>query len=127
MSCHRLLTGPEVASPAAASAALSAEVADVFCANGSGGPAFCMAGFGRNVAWRRPSTTGGATGCESAERAAIGGRGACSLHELWWTSEAPITARATSSSENNSQRRDLKFSLVKFTRESCERHIAFVK
>jgi hypothetical protein len=47
--------GADAAKAAAASAALSAERAAAFCVSGSGGPAFCAAGFGCGDAPRAPA------------------------------------------------------------------------
>jgi hypothetical protein len=53
------------ASSAAACAAFSAAVAARFCATGSGGPAFCIAGFGRIFTRRSASSAAGSMGRES--------------------------------------------------------------
>ena len=112
------------ASSAAACAAFSAAVAARFWVSGSGGPAFCIAGFGRDLACRRASSTAGSMGRESACRTGASGRGARPLFQGRKRIAMQISAAPIKNSK--SQRRAPRFSGENIICRSCERNTVVV-
>jgi hypothetical protein len=114
------------ASSAAACAAFSAAAVACFCATGSGGPAFCIAGFGRDLARRRASSTAGSMGRESAGRKGASGRGVRPLFQGRKRIAMQISAAAIKNSRTD-LRRAVELSRENVMRESSRCNLAVVK
>jgi hypothetical protein len=114
------------ASSAAACAAFCAETAEVFCASGSGGPGFCIAGFGRNLARRKDSATTGWMGRESIDRTGAFSRAARSVFPERKRMATQISAAAARSNSKN-PRRAVGLSSENIMHESSRCNLAVVK
>lgn len=115
------------ASSAAACAAFWAEAAEVVTARGSGGPVFCIAGFGRAWAWRRASAALGSMARNNTGLGGVPGREALPPGERTRIIAQIAPAGAAASSNSRYQRGTTALMRENIMRKSCRCNIGDVK
>jgi hypothetical protein len=116
----QLVEATELASSAAARAAFSAEVEALFCATGSGGPAFCIAGLGCALTRRSATATAGSIGREST------GRTVFTSEPVGFTKRNSAQTVAAARRSSTAQRQAMEGTAV-IAQRSCGHNVKIVK